>query len=237
MPMRFHNRERTKQMKLTNYQFFFSAGSPFASGFQETTMQIPGTPNPLGWTFWNTQGGVVQRSDDERLVALRPLASGFTSLITSMFPPEVTLTSGPFTSMTDYASVPYYLGRPAAHPAKLLMIDAWITVHVKTPSPASDATASIAYYIVPSITGQKLSLTVDGAWVHQLSGGFLAGDKVVKALGAGAIAAIPKIQAALNTAASKVPGPIHGLYLLPGDGTAAPSAIGNGIFDATLALV
>src|SRR5690242_21796156 len=101
--MRFNNRERTRSMKLTNYQFFFSAGSPFAGIFQETTTQIPGAPNPLGWTFWNKQGGAVQRSDNERLLALTPLASGFTSLVTGMMPPEVTLTSGPFTQMTDYA--------------------------------------------------------------------------------------------------------------------------------------
>jgi hypothetical protein len=224
-------------VKLTNYQFFFSAGSPFAAGFQETTKQIPGNPNPLGWTYWNKQGGAVQRGDNERLIALRPLAAEFTSLVTSTFPPEVTLTSGPFTQMTDYASVPYFLSRPFDHPANLLMICAWITVHVKTPWPASDAVASISYYIIPSISGRKLALTIDGAWVKQLSGGFLAGDKVVKALGAGAVAAMPQIQAALTKNANNVPGPIRGQYLLPGDGSAAPSATGDGVFDATLALV
>jgi hypothetical protein len=224
-------------MKLTNYTFFFSAGSPFAAGFQETTKQIAGTPNPLGWTFWNKQGGTVQRDDHEQLFPLTPIASQLTPLITSMLPPEVTLTSGPFTQMIDYASVPYFLTRPFAHPPNLLMICAWLTVHVKTPWPASDAEASISYYIVPSISGQKLAVAIDGVWVKQLSGGFLAGDKVVKALGSGAEAAIPKIQGALNSAVSKLPGSLHGQYLLPGDGSAGSTAVGNGMFDATLALV
>lgn len=221
-------------MKLTDYLFFSSLmfGGPYA----ETTKQIPGAPNPLGWTFYNNQGGTVQRDDNESLLHLTSLAQNFKPLITNMLPANVTLTSGPVAQMLDYASTPYFFLNKYSQ--NQLLFSAWFTVHIVTPAPASNAEASISYYVIPSITGGKLSLKVDEfSYVKRLSGGFLAGDQLETKLHAAAQNAIPGIQSALSAAANKLPGNLKGQYLLPGDGSVAATSTGVGYFDATLALV
>jgi len=150
----------------------------------------------------------------------------------------ITLTSPIMAQGVLYSTVPYFLSHPLRHPAFATLFRIYLTMHIRTPWPASDADATISFYVFPSLVDEHLNADVDGNWVH-VDGGWPIGQRIADDL-AGAVQPFgvelqQKIDNALEPL-SKLK--FSQLYLLPGTGSNKIGVVtGNASVEVTLALV
>jgi hypothetical protein len=220
---------------------FTFLGTIFESVFTGVNVSSP-TPNQpqLGWTSFNQLNAVLDRSDKEFVLPLDPiLKSQFLPVIQNALKnqPQVTFTGGPFAQIALWPQVPYFLSRLPDHPLTTTLLRIYINVHIHTPWPASDADASISYYIFLRLQDGKLKASVDGAWVV-VNGGWPVGGQIADKLGSFAKSEIHAVQAGLDSALSAVGNEtFKDIYLIPGDGSKAPVIAGNATLATALGLV
>jgi hypothetical protein len=131
----------------------------------------------------------------------------------------VTLTSPIMAQGVLYLNVPYFLMHPLRHPMFATLIRIFLTMHIRTPWPMSDADATISFYIFPALEDEHLTADVDGNWIH-VDGGWPDGQQIADSLSAPVQSFSPELQMKINTALdpfSKIA--FSHLYLLPGDGS------------------
>ncbi len=225
-------------MLKSTFTFF---GATFESFFTGVNASAP-TPNhpKFGWTSFNQAHAVLDRADNEFVLALEPiLKTQFLPNIQKALKsqPQVTLTGGPFAQIALWPQVPYFLSRLPDHPLNTTLLRIYINVHIHTPWPASDADASISFYIFVRLQNGKLKASVDGAWVI-VNGGWPVTGQIADALGKFAKGEIPTVQAGLDSALKAVgSATFKDIYLIPGDGNKAPIIAGDATQASALGLV
>ena len=215
---------------VTTYSFF----NGFCDGLY-TGVQGPDEPSlPVGLSLFGDDGQLVKarRPPSEVLVDLGPKFNTpeVLHLIDQQLKkhPEVKRTSGVRVQGVLFKDVPYFLSRITSHPPMQVMVRVWLTVHVSTPWPASDADASISYYLFVRLNGDGISVHVDGGWPDGQS----IADKL--------FAAAEKVK--LGTFIDEAIAPVANLsfsdlYILPNQGSKNPIVAGNASIDTSLALV
>jgi hypothetical protein len=216
-------------------------GPVFEAFFTGTNVPTPHPSNPaLGWISFGQSEAVLHRSDKEFTLDLGPsLKSQFLPVIQKGLAnvQAVTLTGGPFAQIALWPQVPYFLSRLPDHPLNTTLLRLYINVHIHTPWPASDADASISFYIFVRLQSGKLKASVDGAWVI-VNGGWPVTGTIADKLGDFAKGEIPTVQAGLNTALAAVANlTFSDMYLIPGDGSKAGIVAGDATRDTALGLV
>jgi hypothetical protein len=228
---------------------FIFLGEVFNSVFEAVNVQVA-TTGALGWISFNFPLATLNRADSETVIDLGPaVAPVFGPVINQILGASngtATLTGGPFAQVVLWPQVPYFLGRPMAHPINTQLVRIYFNVHVSTPWPASDADATISYYIftrlqqtpIIQIQGHyELAASVDGAWVT-VDGGWPVSQAIADILGFGAQLAIPTVQKALDSSLALVAGKsFKAMYLIPGNGAKLPVVVGAAQVDGALALV
>jgi hypothetical protein len=225
-------------MLKSTFTFF---GATFESFFTGINTSVPTPNNPdFGWVSFNQTHAVLDRSDKEFVLALDPiLKSEFLPMIQKGLAkqPQVTLTGGPFAQIALWPQVPYFFSRLPDHPLNTTLLRIYINVHIHTPWPASDADASISFYIFVRLQNHKVKASVDGAWVI-VNGGWPVTGQITDALGKFAKDEIPAVQAGLDTALKLVGNKTFSdIYLIPGDGSKNPIVAGDATQASALGLV
>lgn len=225
-------------MLASTFTFF---GATFESFFVGTNVSSPTPKHPtFGWKSFAAAHAKLVRSDSELTVDLEPvLQAQFLPTIQKLLEPhpELVLTGGPFAQIALWFQVPYFFSRPLDHPINTTLVRVYIDLHVKTPWPASDADATLSFYIFVRLQNGKLKASVDGAWVD-VDGGWPDGQAIADALGKVAKGAIPTVQSGLDTALAIVGNKTFSdLYLIPGNGVTTPVIAGDATQDTTIGLV
>jgi hypothetical protein len=223
---------------VTTYTFF----NGFCDGVYTGVQGPDETSLPVGLSLFGDDGQIVKarRPSSEVLVDLGPKFNTpeVLHLIDQQFKkhPEVKRTSGVRVQGVLFKDVPYFLSRITSHPPMQVMVRVWITVHVSTPWPASDADASISYYLFVRLNGSHhISINVDGISVH-VDGGWPDGQSIADKL----FAAAEKVK--LGTFIDEAIAPVANLgfsdlYILPNQGSKDLLVAGNASIDTSLALV
>lgn len=173
---------------VTTYTFFNGFCDGAYVGFQG-----PDEPSlPVGLSLFGDDGQVVKarRPASEILVDLGPKfnTKEVLDLVDGQFKahPQVKHTSGIRVQGVLFKDVPYFLSRVLSHQPMQVMLRVWLTAHVSTPWPASDADASISYYLFVRLNGsRKIAINVDGISVH-VDGGWPDGQSIADKLFAAA---------------------------------------------------
>jgi hypothetical protein len=223
---------------VTTYTFFNGFCDGAYVGFQG-----PDEPSlPVGLSLFGDDGQVVKarRPASEILVDLGPEfnTKEVLDLVDGQFKahPQVKRTSGIRVQGVLFKDVPYFLSRVLSHQPMQVMLRVWLTAHVSTPWPASDADASISYYLFVRLNGsRKLAINVDGISVH-VDGGWPDGQSIADKL----FAAAEKVK--LGTFIDDAIAPVANtsfsdLYILPNQGSKAQVVAGNASIDSSVALV
>lgn len=223
---------------VTTYTFF----NGFCDGLY-TGVQGPDEPSlPVGLSLFGDDGQIVKarRPPSEILVDLGPKfnTTEVLHLIDQQLKkhPEVKRTSGVRVQGVLFKDVPYYLSRQSSHQTMQVMLRVWLTVHVSTPWPASDADATISYYLFLRLNGShRIAINVDGISVH-VDGGWPDGQSIADKL----FAAAEKVK--LGTFIDEAIAPVANvgfsdLYILPNQGSKNPIVAGNASIDTSIALV
>jgi hypothetical protein len=216
-------------------------GSIFEAPFTATNIPTPHPTNPnIGWVSFGQVEAILHRSDKEFTLDIVPLLkTQFLPKIVKALAAhqELTLTGGPFAQIALWPQVPYFLSRLPDHPLNTTLLRIYINVHVHTPWPASDADASISFYIFVRLQNGKLKASVDGAWVI-VNGGWPVGGQIADQLGSFAKTEIPTVQSGLDTALALAGGTTFSdVYLIPGDGSKAQIVAGDATRATALGLV
>jgi hypothetical protein len=222
---------------VTTYTFFNGFCDGAYVGFQG-----PDEPSlPVGLSLFGDDGQIVKarRPSSEILVDLGPKfnTKKVLDLVDGLFKghPEIKRTSGVRVQGVLFKDVPYFLSRITAHPPMQVMLRVWLTVHISTPWPMSDADASISYYLFVRLNGSRIAISVDGIAVH-VDGGWPDGQSIADKLFAAAE------QVKLGTFIDEAIAPVANigfsdLYILPNQGSKAQVVAGNASIDASVALV
>lgn len=224
---------------VTTYEFI----QGFYNGFYVGQQSADDASLQVGLNLFGPNDVVVKarRPSNEIVVDIGPMLNtpSMLSKVDKLLAghPEVTRTSGMRVQGVLYKDVPYFLGRPLAHPAMSMLLRTWFKLHVSTPWPMSDADAEVSFYIFARLQGGKIKASVDGAWVH-VDGGWPDGQKIADTIGAAAKGAIPMVQDVLNTALGPVVNAtFSNMYILPNQGSKAAIVNGNASLDSSVALV
>jgi hypothetical protein len=218
----------------------------FLSGFCNGAylgVQGPDEPNlPVGLSLFGDDGQIVKarRPSSEILVDLGPKfnTKEVLELIDGQFNshPEVKRTSGVRVQGVLFKDVPYFLARVTSHQPMQVMLRVWLTAHISTPWPASDADASISYYLFVRLnSSRKIAINVDGIAVH-VDGGWPDGQSVADKL----FAAADKVKLGkfIDDAIAPVANvTFSDLYILPNQGSKNELVSGNASIDSSIALV
>ena len=223
---------------VTTYTFFNGFCDGAYVGFQG-----PDEPSlPVGLSLFGDDGQVVKarRPASEILVDLGPKfnTKEVLDLVDGQFKahPQVKRTSGIRVQGVLFKDVPYFLSRVLSHQPMQVMLRVWLTAHVSTPWPASDADASISYYLFVRLNGsRKIAINVDGISVH-VDGGWPDGQSIADKL----FAAAEKVK--LGTFIDDAIAPVANtsfsdLYILPNQGSKAQVVADNASIDSSVALV
>jgi hypothetical protein len=223
---------------VTTYTFFNGFCDGAYVGFQG-----PDDPSlPVGLSLFGDDGQLVKarRPSNEILVDLGPKFNTpeVLGLVDGLLKghPEIKRTSGVRVQGVLFKDVPYFLSRVGSHQFMQVMMRVWFTLHISTPWPASDADATISYYLFVRLNGShKIAINVDGIAVH-VDGGWPDGQSIADKLFAAAE------QVKLGTFIDEAIAPVANvsfsdLYILPNQGSKAQVVAGNASIDSSVALV